>query len=151
MVHIVSQPQKFCNSSLRQLWLKFCWIETQWCIIFNFTWSDQSHLDSHSDFTSTWLYPKTFHHWIKNSDSLAPKHSELLVSHRDSFKSEGHIYPYPISAILDSRVLQKWSCSVKCTPTYHPYAMPCHHTSWLRGQPTNMVYNNLHSIQLSSL
>ena len=25
-----------------------------------------------------------------------------------------------------------------------PY--PCHHTSWLRGQPTNMVYNNLHLI-----
>ena len=25
----------------------------------------------------------------------------------------------------------------------------CHHISWLRGQPTNMAYNDLYSIQLS--
>ena len=116
--------QKSCDSSLRLLWPKFCWIEIQWCIISNFTWSGQSHLDSHSDFTSTWLYPKTFHNWIRNLDNPALKHGELLASHRDSLRFKGHIYPYSIKATPDSRVLRKWSRSMKCTPTYHPYAMP---------------------------
>ena len=76
------------------------------------------------DFTSTWLYPEIFRHQIRNSDSLALKHSELLVSHQGSLRSEEHIYPYLIRATLDSRVLQKWSCSVKYTLRNYPYAIP---------------------------
>ena len=83
----------------------------------------QFHLDSCIDLISTWLYPKIFYYWIKNSVSLASKYSELLASHRGDLRSEGHLYPYPSRAILDSRVLRKWSRSVKCTPTNHPYAI----------------------------
>ena len=68
--------------------------------------------------------PKNLHHRIKNLDSLTSKHNELLASHQGSLKSEGHIYPYPIRATLNSRVLWKWSRSVKYTPTYYPYAIP---------------------------
>ena len=116
-----------CVSTSKILWLLIrttlakVLLEIQWCIISNFTWSSQFHLDSYSNFSSTWLYPKNFHHRMRNSDSPAPKYSELLVSHRSNLRSEGHIYPYPIRATLDGKVLQKWSRSVKYTPTNHPY------------------------------
>ena len=86
--------------------------------------SSQSHLDSYTDLTSTWLYLKIFYHWIKNSGSLAPKHSELLVSHHGDLRSEGYLYPYPLWATLDSRVLHSWSYSVRYTHTSHLYTIP---------------------------
>ena len=66
---------------------------------------------------------KIFRYRIKNSDSLTSKHSELLASHQGSLKSERHMYPYTIRVTFDSRVLWKWSYSVKCTSINHPYAI----------------------------
>ena len=86
-------------------------------------WSDQFHLDSRTNFTSTWLCPKIFRSWIKYSDSPTPKHSELLVSHRGDFRSEGYLYLCPFRLTLDSRVLQSWSRSLKYTPTFHLHAI----------------------------
>ena len=86
-------------------------------------WRGQSHLDSHTNFISTSLYSVAFHYCIRNIGSLAPKYSELFASHHDDLRSEGYLCPYPSRAILDSRVLQKWSHSVKCTHTNHPYAI----------------------------
>ena len=80
-------------------------------------------IPSCSDFISTWLYPKIFHHWSKNLDNPVSKHSELLASHRGSLRSEEHLYSYPIRATIDSRVLRSWSCLVKYTPILHPYAI----------------------------
>ena len=51
----------------------------------------------HHGSTSTYLYLETFRHWIRNPDSSAPKHRELLASYHGDLKSEGHIYPYPIA------------------------------------------------------
>ena len=85
---------------------------------------DQSHLDSYTDLISTWLHPKIFHHWIRNSVSLALKYSELLANHLDNLRSERHLYPYPSRAILDSRVLYNWSLQWWCTPTSHLHAIP---------------------------
>ena len=84
---------------------------------------DQFHLDLHTNFASTWLCPKIFHHWIKNSDSLAPKYSELLASHRDNLRSEGYLYLYLSQATLDSKVLSNWLCSVRYTPTSYLYTI----------------------------
>ena len=75
-----------------------------------------------------WLCPKIFHHWIKNSDSLASKHSELLASHRGDLRLEGHLYSYRFRITFDSRVLRSWSHSVKYTPIFHLHAIqvsPC--------------------------
>ena len=88
------------------------------------SWSCQFHLDLRTDFTSTWMYPKIFRSWIKNLDSLAPKHNELLVSHHGDLRSEGYLYPYPFGVTLDSRVLQSWSHSVKCTLIFYLHAIP---------------------------
>ena len=88
------------------------------------SWSGQFHLDSRTDFTSTWLCSKTFWSWIKNLDSPAPKHSELLASLHGDLRSEGHLYPYPFGVTLDSIMLWSWSHSVKCTSTYHLHAIP---------------------------
>ena len=85
----------------------------------------QSHLDSCTHLKSTWLYPKIFYHWIKNSVSPTPKYSELLASHRGDLRSEGYLNPYPSGAILDSRVLCSWSCSVMI----YSYISPRCHTS----------------------
>ena len=60
----------------------------------------QSHLDSYTDFTSTWLCPKIFHHWIKNLGNPVSKHSELLVSHQGDLKFEGYLYPYLLKLLL---------------------------------------------------
>ena len=87
-------------------------------------WRDQFHLDSHADFASTWLYSKIFYHWIKNSDSLTSKYSELLVSHHGDLSLKGHLYLYPSWATFDSRVLSSWSRSMRCTPTSHLYIIP---------------------------
>ena len=84
----------------------------------------QFHLDPHTDFASTWLYPVAIHHCIKNLGSSALKHSELLASHYGDLKSKGHLYPYPFGVTLDSRVLQSWSRSVKCTSTFHLHTIP---------------------------
>ena len=87
-------------------------------------WRGQSHLNSHTDFTSTWLYPVAFHHYIRNINSLTSKYSELLASHYSNLRSEGHLCPYPSRATLDSRVLhslitvQWW-----CTLTSHLYTI----------------------------
>ena len=72
----------------------------------------QFHLDSHTDLISTWLHSITFHHWVRNSNDLILKYSELLTSHHDGLRSEGYLYPYPSWATLDSRVLSTWSCSM---------------------------------------
>ena len=80
--------------------------------------------DLHTDFVSIWLCPKIFHHWIRNSGSLIPKHSELLVSHCGDLRLEGYLYPYPSWATIDSRVLSSRSHSVRCTPTSHLHAIP---------------------------
>ena len=110
----------------------------------------QSHLDSRTDFTSTWLHPKNFYHWIKNSVSPALKYSEFFASHRGDLKSEGHLYPYPSRTILDNRVLCSWSCSVMM----YSYISPaCYNWSpyyLIRGQPMHMAHNDLYLISLSS-
>ena len=118
-------------------------------------WRNQSHLDSCTDLISTWLYPKIFHHWIRNSVSLVSKYSEFFVSHRDDLRSEGYLYPYPLQAILDSRVLYSWSYSVMM----YSYISPACYTSvsilfdyednqyiwhtmiytWYRYRPSNSV------------
>ena len=84
---------------------------------------DQSHLDSYTDVISTWLYPKIFHHWIKNSSSPISKHSELFASHHGDLRSERYLYPYPLQATFDSRVLHSWSRLVRCTSTSHLYVI----------------------------
>ena len=94
-------------------------------------WRDQSHLDSHTDFISTWLYPVAFYHCIKNIDSLALKHSELLASHRGDLKSKERLCTYLLSAALDSRVLHnlitiQWWCifiSHLYTISVSPYSL----------------------------
>ena len=70
-------------------------------------WRSQSHFDSHIDFASTWLYPVVFHHYIKNVDSLIPKHNELLANHHGDLRSEEHLCLYPLWASFDSRVLSR--------------------------------------------
>ena len=47
---------------------------------------DQFYLDSRTDLISIWLYPVTFHHWIRNSDGPALKYSELLTSHHGDLR-----------------------------------------------------------------
>ena len=87
-------------------------------------WRDQSYLDPHTDFTSTWLYPVSFRHYIKNPDSLTLKHSELLASHYGDLWFEGYLYPYISRAALDSKTLSWWvTCSWQYTPTSHLYAI----------------------------
>ena len=76
----MSQSYKFCDSSHRLSWPNFYLIQTQQSIISKI-WSSQSHLDSYIDFASTWLYPKIFHHCIRNTDCLALKYCELLASY----------------------------------------------------------------------
>ena len=113
------------------------------------------HIDSHTDLISTWLHLKIFHHWIRNSISLTPKYSELLVSHHGDFKSEGYLYLYPSQAVLDSKVLCSWLCSAMM---YSYISSACHtsistpfgyednqciwHTTtytWYRYHPSNSV------------
>ena len=107
------------------------------------SWSGQFHLDSRIDFTSTWLCTEIFWFWIKNSSSLALKHSELLASHRGDLRSERHLYPYPFGITLDSRVLQSWLYLVKYTPTFYLHV--------ISASPCSMVKRttNLYGIQWS--
>ena len=110
---------------------------------------DQSHLDPHTDFTSTWLYPVVFRHCIKNLSSSAPKHSELLANHYDDFRSEGHLYLYFASSTWQQNAQQVshlFSDDVSLHLTCMPYQ--CHHTPWLREQPTHMAHNDLYSINI---
>ena len=86
----------------------------------------QSHLDPHTDFTSTWLYPVAFHHCIRNSDSLTPKHNEFLASHYVDLRPEGYLYPCISRAALDSRMFSRW---VTCSMMMYPYISPVCHTS----------------------
>ena len=58
--------------------------------------------------TSTWLCSEIFHHWIRNSDSLTSKYTELLISHDDDLRSKGYLCPYSSRATFDSRVLSRW-------------------------------------------
>ena len=106
---------------LDQDFIKLKYNDTSTSII----WRDQSHLDPHIDFSSTWLYPIAFRHCIKNSDSLVSKHSELLASHYGDLRTEGYLCPYTSRAALDSRVFNRWvTCSVTISPTSHLYAIP---------------------------
>ena len=68
---------------------------------------DQSHLDPHTDFVSTWLYPIVFCHCIRNTDCSVSKHSELFASYYDDLRSEGHLCLYILWAAHDSRALNK--------------------------------------------
>ena len=87
-------------------------------------WSGQFYLDPYTDFISTWLCPKIFWPWIKNSGSLTRKHSELFVSYHDDLRSERYLYLYLLWATLHSRVFSNWSRSVRYTPTSHLHTMP---------------------------
>ena len=87
---------------------------------------DQSHLDLHTYYASTWLYPVAFHHYIRNIDSLVPKHSELLASHYSDLRSEEHLYPYDSWAAFDSRTLSRW---VTCSVMIYSYISPVCHIS----------------------
>ena len=86
---------------------------------------DQSHLHSCTDLTSTWLHPKIFRYWIRNSVSLTSKYSELLASHCGDLRLERYLYPYPSWATLNSKVLHSWSYSV----IIYFYISPAYHTS----------------------
>ena len=88
-------------------------------------WRDQSHLDLHTNFTSTWLYPVAFCHCIKNPNSPVPKHSELLTSHYGDLRSEGHLCPYASRAALNSRTLSRW---VTCSVMMYSYISSVCHT-----------------------
>ena len=85
----------------------------------------QSHLNLHTDFTSTWLYPISFRHCIRNLDSLAPKNSKLLASHYGDLRFERHLRPYTSWAALNSRTsvgessVQWWCISIS-----YLYAIP---------------------------
>ena len=67
----------------------------------------QYHLDPHTDFVSTSLYPIAFRHYIKNSDSPTSKYSELLASHYSDLRSEGYLCPYALRVAFDSKMLSK--------------------------------------------
>ena len=56
--------------------------------------------------------------------SQVPKYSELLISHRGSLRSEGHIYPYPAyDHSLAEEVIAH--VTVQCSVPYtHLYVMP---------------------------
>ena len=85
----------------------------------------QSHLNSHTDFISIWLYPVAFHHCIRNIDSPTLKHSELLASHHGDLRLEGYLCPYPSRAFLNSRALRRWVIVWWwCTPISHLYVIP---------------------------
>ena len=106
-IRIVSQPYKFCDSLHGLSWSRFYLIEIQRSIIFKI-WSGQSYFYSHTDFTNTWWYLEIFHHYIRNIGSPAPKHSELLASHRGDLRSEGYLYSYSSRATFGSRVFCSW-------------------------------------------
>ena len=51
--------------------------------------------------------------------SQVPKYSELLISHRGSLRSKGHLYPYPSRDYsLAEELTANGHCSVRCT--IHP-------------------------------
>ena len=111
--------------------------------------SGQSHFDTRIDSTSTWLFSKIFHHWIRNLDSPTPKHSELLESHHGDLRLEEHLYPYSIGANLDRRKapeLVTFSADVSIYLTCMPYQYL--NTPWLWGQPTYMAHNDLYLINV---
>ena len=88
-------------------------------------WSGQSHLDTRTDKSSTWLHPTAFRYWIRNSGSPVSKCSELLASHRGGLRSEGYLYSYSIRVNLDSRNSSGVGhVQYKCTFTSHLYAIP---------------------------
>ena len=89
-------------------------------------WRDQSHLDLHTNFISTWLYLVAFHHCIKNIGSLVPKYDELLTSHYDDLRYEEQLCLYILRAALDSLVLNRW---VICSMMMYSYISPVCHTS----------------------
>ena len=108
-------------------------------------WRGQSHLDPHTDLTSTWLYSVAFRHCIRNAGSPALKHTELLASHYDDLRFERYLCPYASWVALDSRcstdesLVQWW-----CIHISHLYAYQYLHTSWLRERSTYMAHNDLH-------
>ena len=87
-------------------------------------WKNQSHLDLHTNFTSTWLYPVVFRHCIRNIDSPTSKYSELLADHCGDLKSDRHLYLYPSWAALDSRAFHRWvAIRWWCTSIFYLYAI----------------------------
>ena len=99
------------------------------------SWSGQSHLDTHTKKSSTWLHPASFlTPWIRNSSSPVPKYSELLASHRGGLRSKGHLCPYSFGIALDSRATLMRSRSVRII--FHLHVISATLASWLRGQPT---------------
>ena len=89
-------------------------------------WRDLSHLDPHTDFVSTWLYPVAFCHCIRNLDSPTPKHNELLTSHYGDLRFEEYLRPYTSWAALDNRTLSRW---VTCSMMMYFNILPVYHTS----------------------
>ena len=118
--HCISTFQNHLMHYLDQDFTKLKYNDASALII----WRDQSHLNPHTDFTSTWLYPVAFHHCIRNPNSPIPKYNELLASHCGDLRSEGHLYSYLFRVTFDSRVLQSWSRSVKYTPIFYLHAIP---------------------------
>ena len=131
----MSQPDKSYDSSQRLLDQDLTKLKHKaFSPIF---WSSQFYLDLRTDFTSTWLCPKIFWSWIRNSDSLASKHSEFLASHCGDLRLKKYLYLYPFKVTLDSRVLWSWSHSVKYTPTFHLHAIPASPRSLIK-RTTNL-------------
>ena len=62
--------------------------------------------------------------------SQVPKYSELLISHRGSLRSKGHLYPYPSHVYsLAEECTTNGHCSVRCTihpPVCHASVNPWH-------------------------
>ena len=121
-LHCISIIQIYLMDYPDQNFAKLKYSDTSTPII----WRGQSHLDLRTDFASTWLYPVAFRRYIRNSDSLTLKHSELLASHYGNLRSEGYLYLCISRVAFDSRTLSRW---VTCSVMVYPYISPVCHTS----------------------
>ena len=76
----------------------------------------QFHLDSHTDLISTRLHLVSFHHWIRNSDGLVLKYSELFTSY------------WVISGLRDTytHILYELLLTAECSTNDH---IRCEYTS----------------------
>ena len=70
----------------------------------------------------------------------------MLTSHHGGFKLEGHLYPYPSRATLDSKIppIGHVQWDILLYLIYMPYQYL--RTTWLWEQPIYMVHNDLYLI-----
>ena len=120
-LHCIPTFQILCIDYLGQSFTKLKYNDASAPIIRR----DQFHLDPHTDFISTWLYPEAFCHCIRNADSPVSKYCEVLASHYDDLRFERYLCPYASRAALDSRALSRW---VTCSVTIYSYISPVCHT-----------------------